>query len=188
MTTEDYIALINREPTPEMIEQGEGYRYIKKTVLKRELLKIYGGHTKFEVTREVVAKNGLWGTGLFHYRHPVSMEWLFEAGSASIPITKGMKLDFPALKTAIFKNSVKEIGVWFGLELNSDVDDAEPVGDIPVPPEVQDEQTIEADFKKLMEAIEAFEYREDAQSFLETTSFKYYMPAKKAISLKPSKK
>jgi hypothetical protein len=126
MSNEEYIDLISREPLEFMIEQGKGYRYIKKSVLKKELLKIFGGHTKFEVTDKSVSINGLYCTGLFHYKHPVSGEWLFESGMAAIPHDKSMRLNYPALKAQIFKNAVREIGVWFGQTLNLDTDDAEP--------------------------------------------------------------
>lgn len=130
MTNDEYIALISREPLPEMIMQGNGYKYIKKSILKREILLIYGGNTRFEVIDKVVSKNGLYGTGLLHYKHPVSGEWMYESGMAAIPHDKGMKLNYPALKAAVFKNAVREIGVWFGLTLNLDIDDAEPEGEV----------------------------------------------------------
>jgi hypothetical protein len=126
MSNEEYLELISKDPLDFMICEGSGYRYIKKSILKSELRKIYGGNTKFEVTDKVVSRNGLYGTGLFHYRHPVSNEWLFESGMAAIPHSKSMRLNYPLLKAQIFKNCVREIGPWFGETLNLEIDDTEP--------------------------------------------------------------
>lgn len=72
MTNEEYLERISKEPTTEMVKQGNGYRYIPKSILQKELLLLYNGHTKWEMMRETVSRNGLWGTGLLWYKHPVT--------------------------------------------------------------------------------------------------------------------
>jgi len=140
---EEYIDLISREPTAEMVKEvrnkkGElEYRYIPKSILQRELLTIYNGHTKFEMLRETVGKTGMYGTGLFHYKHPVSGEWLFVSGTASLPHDKKMRLGFPNLESHCFLNAVKKIGIFFGQCLNTSQEDEMPdddaMGEEPTP-------------------------------------------------------
>jgi len=132
MTHQEYITLISREPTVEMVKEVKNkkgeleYRYIPKSILQRELLTIYDGHTKFEMLRETVGKSGMYAVGLFHYKHPVSGEWLFVSGTASLPHDKHLRLGFPNLESHCFLNAVKKIGPWFGQTLNTSQEDAMP--------------------------------------------------------------
>lgn len=128
----EYLELISREPTAEMVtdvKDKEGniqYKYIKKSLLQKELLDIYGGHTKWEQLRETVTTKGLYGVGRLEYRHPISGEWLSVTGTASLPHDKKMRLGFPALEGNCFLNAVKKIGVWFGQTLNNTIEDIMP--------------------------------------------------------------
>lgn len=124
MTIQEYISLISREPLT--IEQGKGYRYIKKSILQKELLFIYEGHTRWEMLRDTISKNGLWGTGILEIKHPVSGEWLHYTGTASLPHERKMRLNYPNLEAHCFINACKKIGVWFGQTLNIDEEDAMP--------------------------------------------------------------
>lgn len=132
MTNKDYTELISREPTPDMVKEvrnkkGElEYRYIPKSILQRELMTIYDGHTKFEMLRETVGKSGMYAVALFHYKHPVSGEWLYVSGTASLSHENKMRLSFPNLESHCFLNAVKKIGVWFGQCLNTSQEDAMP--------------------------------------------------------------
>ena len=130
MTSEEYIKLISREPSLDMISEAKNkdgkveYRYIKKSILQRELLNIFEGHTKWDMERDNVAKGGLWGKGVLHYKNPVSGEWLFVSGTASLPHDKKMRLNYPNLESHCMINACKKIGVWFGQNLNIDEEDA----------------------------------------------------------------
>lgn len=130
LTEEKYLELINREPSDEMVKialNKEGnpmYKYIPKSVLQRELRSIYKSYTKFELLREFFRSDGMWGSGLLHYKHPVSGEWLFVSGTAFLPNIFEPKLNYPKLESAILVNACKKIGPWFGQLLNSEEEDA----------------------------------------------------------------
>lgn len=127
-----YIERISKEPTKDMVREiknkdGEiEYFYIPKSIIQKELLEIYEGHTKWEMLRETVGNKGMFGTGILHYKHPVSGEWLFVTGTASLPHEKKLKLLFPSLESHCFLNAVKKIGVWFGQALNLNIEDKMP--------------------------------------------------------------
>lgn len=132
MNNETYVALISREPDKAMVREMKNkkgeveYLYLPKSIIQKELLSIYEGHTKWEMLRETVGKVGMYGTGILHYKHPVSGEWLFVTGTASLPHEKKMRLQFPNLESHCFLNAVKKIGVWFGQTLNLNDEDAMP--------------------------------------------------------------
>ena len=132
MTNEFYIQQISKEPTKDMVREFKNkageveYLYLPKSIIQKELLSIYEGHTKWEMLRETVGKVGMYGTGILHYKHPVSGEWLFVTGTASLPHEKKMRLQFPNLESHCFLNAVKKIGVWFGQTLNLKDEDAMP--------------------------------------------------------------
>jgi len=132
MTNEFYIQQISKEPTKDMVREFKNkageveYLYLPKSIIQKELLSIYEGHTKWEMLRETVGKVGMYGTGILHYKHPVSGEWLFVTGTASLPHEKKMRLQFPNLESHCFLNAVKKIGVWFGQTLNLNDEDAMP--------------------------------------------------------------
>ena len=188
MTNKEYIDLISREPTPDMISEAKNkageveYRYIKKSILQRELLNIFQGHTKWDMERDTVTKGGLWGKGVLHYKNPVSGEWLFVSGTASLPHEKKMRLNYPSLESHCMINACKKIGVWFGQTLNISEEDAMPDEDLG-----DDEQGIEDDAKNVIEKLKEYSNKEDAQEFLSTTTFKHYIPAKTIVNNKPSK-
>lgn len=146
---EEYIVLISREPTAEMIVEVRNkagqleYKYIPKSIIQKELLNIYNGHTKWEMLRETIGSKGMFGTGLFEYQHPVSKEWLCVSGTASIPHEKKLRLDFPNLESHCFLNAVKKIGVWFGQTINLVEEDKMPETEIEAPalsPEQEQEE------------------------------------------------
>jgi len=132
MTNEFYIQQISKEPTKDMVREFKNkageveYLYLPKSIIQKELLRIYEGHTKWEMLRETVGKQGMFGTGILHYKHPVSGEWLFVTGTASLPHEKKLRLLFPSLESHCFLNAVKKIGVWFGQTLNLNIEDVMP--------------------------------------------------------------
>lgn len=189
MTDQEYISLISREPTLDMVKQGRGYKYIKKSILQKELLTIYSGHTKWEMLRDTVSKNGLWGTGLLSYKHPVSGEWLYVSGTASIPHLKVMQLNYPNLEAHAYINACKKIGVWFGQTLNIDIDDLpfeemDYKDDLPIEPDLK----IKKEYEEIEKKLKSFKYQQEAQEYLDTTTFKMFIPAKQIVNSKPIKK
>lgn len=153
MTNEDYVALISQEPL--YVEQGEGYKYIKKSVLQKDLLQIYNGNSGWELLRETVSAKGLWGVGQLTYQHPVSKAWIVQSGTASIPHIKTMRLSFPSLEAQCFKNACKKIGVRFGQLLNLD-DEEEPASEAPIEDRADERMIILMDDCKSIEELAAF--------------------------------
>ena len=131
MTELEYLQQINQEPTPDMVKQGNGYKYIPKSILQEQLIRIYNGHYQWEMIRDTVSKNGIWGTGVLKIMHPISKEWLSYSGLAYIPHEKAMKLNYPSMEAQCFKNACKKIGTWFGMKLNIEIEDAEPQDEEP---------------------------------------------------------
>lgn len=192
MTNEEYVTLISREPTPEMVidaKKTDGtveYRFIPKSVLQKELLTIYGGHDQWEMVKDTVGKDGIWGTGVLKVKHPVSGEWIHKTGMGALKHEKNMKLNYPSLEAQCFKNACKKLGVWFGQTLNLDIDDLEPE-DFGMEQKIDTDHTIAAQYEAIKEKLESFEFKEDALEYLLTTSFKHYIPAKNLANSKPSK-
>lgn len=134
---EVYSAFVNAEPRI-VKDNPDGSQYVPISTVQEDLYELFFGQTKFELLRESFHKEDLSGVGRLHYLHPVSNEWLFQDGSASIPFQKGMRLDFPSLGSHILLNCAKKIGRRFGMFLNRDREDApviqnenNPIGDIP---------------------------------------------------------
>ncbi len=125
MTHVDYLNAIDREPLPQMVRRTpEGFLYIPISVLQPELLLLYQGFTRWEMLRDTVMRDGLWGVGKLHYRLPFGdNEWVFQTGTASIPISKKMRLSYPSLEIHCMLNAAKKIGPWFGQNLNRNEDD-----------------------------------------------------------------
>lgn len=129
MTNLDYLNIISQEPTSDMISENRDkngdlqYRYIRKSVLQKELNRIYEGHVRWEMLRDSITKNGIWGTGRLEVKHPVSGEWLYFTGVASLPHERRMRLNYPKLEAHCMINACKKIGVWFGQTLNIDEED-----------------------------------------------------------------
>lgn len=186
MTNLEYIQALNQEPIPEMVKEGDGYKYIPKSILQYELLKIYNGHTQWEMIRDIVGKGGLWGTGVLKVKHPVSGEWLSNTGTASLKHDKVMKLNYPNLESQCFKNACKKLGKWFGQTLNLEVDDAEPE-QTDIEGGVNEDHTISTQKDTIMDKLQSFEFKEDAEEYLATTSFKHLIAAKSLIKNKPTK-
>lgn len=135
MTYQEYLDIINQEPSSDMICESRDkngdlqYRYIRKSVLQRELLRVYQGNTRWEMLRDTISKNGIWGVGKLEVKHPVSGEWLTYTGVASLPHERRMRLNYPKLEAHCMINACKKIGAWFGQTINieeeDDMDDTE---------------------------------------------------------------
>ena len=135
MTYENYLEEITRNPSPDMVSEhlnshGEvEYRFIRKSVLQAQLIRIYKGNVRWEMMREVVTNNGLYGAGKLEVKHPVSGEWLHYTGVASLPHDKVLRLNYPKLEAHCMINACKKIGPWFGQNLNVDDDEMESFDD-----------------------------------------------------------
>lgn len=192
MTTEEYVTALNKEPTPEMIievKKKDGtldYKFIPKSILQKEILSIYGGSDQWEMIRDTVGKDGLWGTGILKVKHPVTGEWITKSGMGALRHEKNMKLNYPSLEAQCFKNACKKLGVWFGQTLNLDIDDLEPDA-FGMEPNIDADHTISAQWEAIKEQLVAIEFKEDAIEFLKTTSFQHYIPAKTIVNSKPLK-
>lgn len=193
MTEQEYINCISTEPDTEMIKEARSsngdleYRYIPKSILQKELLIIYGGNTQWEMLRDTIGKEGMWGTGVLKVKNPVSGEWLNYTGTASLMHFKNLKLNYPNLESQCFKNACKKIGVRFGQIINLDIDDVEPQ-QFGMEAKVDVEHSINKEYDDIIIKLTEFEYREDAEQYLQTTPFRHLLPAKKIVNLKPSKK
>jgi len=116
-----------------LVTNSDGYLYIPITIIQAELMLIYEGYTKWEMLRDVVTEKGVWGVGKLHYRLPFGdQEWLFQTGTASIPITKRLRLSYPSLEVHCILNAAKKIGPWFGQNLNRDKEELDEETEIPI--------------------------------------------------------
>lgn len=159
MTQKQYLEIISREPLDFMVKDGQGYRYIPKSILQSELLKIFEGNIRWEMLRETVVNNGLWGTGRLEYKNPATMEWLSVTGTASLSHDKNMRLNFPNLEAHCMINACKKIGVWFGQTLNKDQEDTMDDG---VPVIQQAKQKLKPDSKIMTKFLKAVEDKDEA--------------------------
>ena len=132
-TKEAYEAAINSEPLEEMVKSNaDGSKYIPISIIQKQLYAFFG-HTHWEMLRENVHKSGISGVGVLRFKPPFLDEWVSVTGTAAISYKGGIRLDFPALEGHAILNAAKKIGVWFGRDLNRNIEDApyqeEPVID-----------------------------------------------------------
>jgi hypothetical protein len=126
-----YLDWLNEHPR--IVKQNpDGSDYVPISCVQEDLMEGFFGHTKMELLRETILSHGLSGVGRLHYKHPVTGEWLYQDGSASIPFVMGMRLDFPRLGSMILLNCAKKIGNRFGQKLNRDQDDSPIEGDMEI--------------------------------------------------------
>lgn len=198
MTNAEYITLISREPTTEMVTEAKDkhgkllYKFIPKSILQKELLLIYEGHDKWDIIKETTSKDGIWGWGVLQIKHPVSGEWISKTGMAALRHDKNMKLNYPNLEAQCFKNACKKIGAWFGQTLNLYIDDAEPETDT-MNDEIDTSKSnhiivsATPEYETVKQQLDSFEFKEDALEYLKKTSFPHYIPANKIANSKKSK-
>jgi hypothetical protein len=105
-------------PPREIQKNDDDSEYVPIQIVQEDLQEGFKGQTKFELLREVVTKDWIYGVGRLHYRDPVTKEWLSQDGSAAVPQRGNLRLDFPALGAHILLNAAKKIGKRFGQELN----------------------------------------------------------------------
>jgi hypothetical protein len=129
MTYEEYLNTIFENPHHDWVCEHRNssgdveYRYIRKSVLQAELLRVYKGNVKWQMVRETITNNGLYGAGLLEVLHPVSHEWLQYTGVASLPHDKVLRLNYPRLEAHCMINACKKIGPRFGQCLNVEEED-----------------------------------------------------------------
>ncbi len=138
MTTSEYLARINQDPTPEMIKEAIGkdkktvlYRYIPKHILERELRCLYGGKHSWDMERDNFSPRGAWGKGVLTIIHPVDGTVVKYSGTASVAMDKRMQLTYPALEAKCMINACRKIGPFFGQNLNIAEDNVEIDPEVP---------------------------------------------------------
>lgn len=123
-TKEAYEDAINSEPLEEMIKSNtDGSKYIPISIIQKQLFAFFG-HTHWEMLRENVHKSGISGVGVLRFKPPFSDEWISVTGTAAISYKGGIRLDYPSLEGHALLNAAKKIGVWFGRDLNRNLEDA----------------------------------------------------------------
>ncbi len=129
--------------------------------------------------REIIGKTGAMGKGIIFYTHPVTGQEIIRSGTAAINFEGQMKLDYPRLEAMTFLNASKKIGRCFGRDLNRNIDDApSPI----VKPEPNPE--IDNEFEETKTKLLSIKGKEDADKYLQSTSFKYHTELKQIVSSK----
>lgn len=153
-----------------------------------------------------------WGASNFHFTiHKASNHW-FASGSVSLEVEyehdgKDIKRSLPGGMTMTIgstdentdyeatilsyciSNAAKKLGRRFGRHLNGRLDIGEtglPVIQLKEPLEQDDK--IKMEYMEVEKKLKSFKYQQPAQEYLETTSFKMYIPAKQIVNSKPVKK
>ncbi len=114
---------------------------------------------------------------------------LSRPGSVSFFVSsRDSNVDFAATALSFcIANAAKKLGKKFGRHLNGRLNKGETGIPIIQIQNGHNPETIDEEFTALMQKLDAFEFQEDAREYLETTSFKYYIPAKNLVNLKPNK-
>lgn len=98
-------------------------------------------------------------------------------------------MDFAATALSFcIANAAKKLGKKFGRHLNGRLNTGEtglPIINVDKVHEHDDLNN--AAYEELLVKLNGFEYKEDAEAYLKTTDWKYYVPAKNVINLKPNK-
>ena|ERR1700743_1306706 len=179
MTNEEYLALINQEPTEVKAADDGDYDFQPISHIKNELDVVFGGDWSFDLDRETVGKGEAIAKGTLTYRHPVIGSYVWRSGTAAIVLEKGLRMDYPKLEAAVLLNAAKKIGKRFGRDLNKDREDA------PVVVETQTE--IDPELEAVTEQLNAATYREEAEDILRKSGFKFHQQLKEIVASKQNK-
>lgn len=176
MTIKDYLERISLEPSNVIATEDGDYDYQPVSHLRNLLDEIYNGEWSWDLDREIIGKGEAIAKGTLYFIHPVTGGIVRRSGTAGLPLSKGLRMDYPKLASAAFTNACKSIGKIFGRDLNRDKDDV-PV--ILVEKEEGTDDQFEAVKKTILETIELHGVAK-AKAFLEKSVFRYH-PALKAI-------
>lgn len=193
MTQEEIKEWLNSEPLPTEIRERDGAYYIPYHIVVEKLNQLCGygnwDMLNFRHTYQPLNKGQLLISGSIEVKVNYGYISRILSGAANFVVNGTSNPHVAAtVKSLAVLNAVKPLGKTFGWGLNGFEKDYQDVPEIPsAQNEVHEEQKIEDDLARLMNELDNFEYREDAQAYLESTTFKLYMPAKKAISIKPSR-
>lgn len=111
-------------------------------------------------------------------------------GACSLPISiKDDNLDYEAtILSFCIANAAKKLGKKFGRHLNGRLDEGETGISIKINKETIDQDIeIKKQYDEIEKTLIDFKYQEQAQEYLDTTSFKHFIPAKQIVNSKPLK-
>lgn len=111
-------------------------------------------------------------------------------GACTIPIsTNDSNMDYEATVLSFcISNAAKKLGKKFGRHLNGRLEIGE-AGVLISSPKAIVEQDIEIkkEYEEVENMLKSFKYQEQAQEYLDTTSFRHFIPAKQIVNSKPLK-
>jgi len=129
--------ILNRRPLARMVRKHQNFLYLPIRYHKRLAQQLFLGQTREEVIHYMNIFNEITVHLRFHYRHPITNEWLFVdgLGSAQIMQDKDTKVsDFalfkkpnalqtclPKARTEAYKNATSQLGAIFGSDLNRQI-------------------------------------------------------------------
>jgi len=103
-------------------------------------------------------------------------------------ISQDTNMDFAATGLSFcIANAAKKLGKKFGRHLNGRLDKGETGLPIIKIQKKFEPDTISAEYEEIALKLNEFENKEDAEAYLNTTSFKYYIPAKTIVNSKPNR-
>lgn len=112
-----------------------------------------------------------------------------KTGAVTFQISSRDKnMDFAATALSFcIANAAKKLGKKFGRHLNGRLDKGETgVAIIRTQKEFEPE-TINEEFEQVLLKLNEIQYKEDAEEYIKTTGFQYFIPAKNAINSKQNK-
>lgn len=112
-----------------------------------------------------------------------------KSGAVTFPISsQDTNMDFSATALSYcIANAAKKLGKKFGRHLNGRLNKGETGLPIIKIQKKFEPETINAEYEELVLKLNDFEFKEEAEEFLNTTSFKWYLPAKTLVNSKPNK-
>lgn len=179
MTNEEYLEIINAYPVGVKDADDGDYKFIPISVIEALLDSVFGGSWSWDLDRETFGKGYVIGKGRLAYQHPVTGLLITKSGTAGIPLSKEVTMDYPRLEAAVLLNAAKKIGRAFGRDLNRDRDDA-PLPSISLDVEPDLDHELHEEILKM----EALVYIDEAEEFIKNSPFKYRPELKEIIKLK----
>lgn len=183
MTTEDFIKLVNADPEGVKTSEDGSYKFIPISLIDSRLDEIFGGQWSWDLQKEFWGKGYVTGKGVLSYKHPATGEWITKSGTAAVPLTKQITLDYPKLESQVRLNAAKKIGKSFGRDLNRDKDDAP----LPVIEVDRGDADIDGELESATDKIILAETKEEAEAILLNSGFKFNAVLQKIVNSKPPK-
>lgn len=175
MSKEEYLELINADPEGVKDSEDGSYKFIPISITEGKLDEIFGGAWSWEFDREGFGKSYAFGKGTLTYLHPVTNQWIHRSGTAAIPLTKEMRMDFPLLESMTILSAARKIGPVFGRNLNRDRE-----GDLISAVGLDKDPDHDAELEAAIKEMTAIPTKEEAEKYLDKSTFKY-RPELKAI-------